>query len=38
MSACYDLDMVMHISANEQIRMTPEIAKQNSPFLSPAAR
>ncbi|MDH3442930.1 MAG: alpha/beta hydrolase [Deltaproteobacteria bacterium] len=33
MSGVHDLDMVMHISANEQIRMTPEIAKQNSPLL-----
>jgi arylformamidase len=33
MSGVYDLDMVMHVSANEQIRMTPEIAKQNSPLL-----
>ena len=35
MSGVYDLDMVMHVSPNEQIRMTPEIAKQNSPFLHP---
>jgi arylformamidase len=35
MSGVHDLDMVMHVSANEQIRMTPEIAKQNSPFLHP---
>jgi len=35
MSGVYDLDMVMHISANEQIGMTPEIAKQNNTFLSP---
>jgi arylformamidase len=33
MSGVYDLDMVMHVSANEQIRMTPEIALQNSPLL-----
>jgi arylformamidase len=37
MSGVHDLDMVMHISANEEIRMTPEIAKQNSPFLNPPA-
>ncbi|HEX2229870.1 MAG TPA: alpha/beta hydrolase [Candidatus Binatia bacterium] len=37
MSGVHDLDMVMHISANEEIRMTPEIAKQNSPFLKPPA-
>jgi arylformamidase len=34
-SGVYDLDMVMHVSANEQIRMTPEIAKQNSPLSHP---
>jgi arylformamidase len=25
--------MVMHISANQEIRMTPEIARQNNPLL-----
>jgi arylformamidase len=35
MSGVHDLDMVMHISANEEIRMTPEIAQQNSPLLHP---
>ena len=35
MSGVHDLDMVMHIGANEEIRMTPEIAKDNSPFLNP---
>ncbi|MGH7826178.1 MAG: alpha/beta hydrolase [Candidatus Binatia bacterium] len=34
-SGVYDLDMVMHVSPNEQIRMTPEIAKENSPFFHP---
>lgn len=34
-SGVYDLDMVMQISVNEQVRMTPEIARQNSPFLHP---
>ena len=34
-SGVYDLDMVMKISVQEQVRMTPEIAKQNSPFLTP---
>jgi arylformamidase len=34
-SGVYDLDMVMHVSPNEQIRMTPEIAKANNPFLHP---
>ncbi len=32
-SGVYDLDMVMQISVNEQVRMTPEIARENSPFL-----
>jgi arylformamidase len=35
MSGVHDLEMVMHISANEQIRMTPEIARQNGPLLHP---
>jgi arylformamidase len=35
MSGVHDLDMVMHISANEEIRMVPETAKANSPFLNP---
>jgi arylformamidase len=34
-SGVYDLDMVMKISVQEQVRMTPEVAKQNSPFLNP---
>ena len=34
-SGVYDLDMVMKISVQEQVRMTPEIAKSNSPFLNP---
>jgi arylformamidase len=34
-SGVYDLDMVMRVSPNEQIRMTPEIANENSPFLHP---
>jgi arylformamidase len=34
-SGVYDLDMVMEISVQEEVRMTPEIAKQNSPFLTP---
>jgi arylformamidase len=33
-SGVYDLDMVMEISVQEEVRMTPEIAKQNSPFLN----
>jgi arylformamidase len=35
MSGVHDLDMVMHISANEQIQMTAEVAEQNSPFRHP---
>jgi arylformamidase len=35
MSGVHDLDMVMHISANEEIRMVPETAKANSPLLNP---
>jgi arylformamidase len=34
-SGVYDLDMVMKISVQEQVRMTPELAKQNNPFLNP---
>jgi len=34
-SGVYDLDMVMQISVNEQVRMTQEIARENSPFLHP---
>jgi arylformamidase len=34
-SGVYDLDMVMQISVQEQVRMTPELAKQYSPFLNP---
>ncbi len=34
-SGVYDLDMVMKISVQEQVRMTPEVAKLNSPFLNP---
>ncbi len=33
-SGVYDLDMVMKISVQEQVRMTPAVAKQNSPFLN----
>lgn len=34
-SGVYDLDMVMKISVQEQARLTPELAKENSPFLNP---
>lgn len=32
-SGVFDLDMVMRISVQEQVRMTPQAAKANSPFL-----
>ncbi len=35
MSGVMDLDMVMHVSVNGDIRMTPEIARANSPLLHP---
>jgi arylformamidase len=34
-SGVHDLEMVMHVSINQEIRMTPEIAKANSPLLHP---
>ena len=34
-SGVYDLDMVIEISVQEQVRMTSEIARQNNPFLHP---
>ena len=34
-SGVFDLDMVMTISVQEQVRMTSEIAKLNSPFKNP---
>ncbi|MSP39979.1 MAG: alpha/beta hydrolase [Deltaproteobacteria bacterium] len=34
-SGVFDLDMVMKISVQQQVHMTPEIAKLNSPFLNP---
>jgi arylformamidase len=34
-SAVHDLEMVMHVSINQEIRMTPEIARANSPLLHP---
>jgi arylformamidase len=34
-SGVFDLDMVMKISVQEQVRMTPEDAKLNSPLLNP---
>jgi arylformamidase len=34
-SGVYDLEVVMRISVQEQVRMTPDVAKQNSPLLLP---
>ena len=34
-SGVFDLKMVMKISVQEQVRMTPEVAKLNSPFENP---
>jgi len=34
-SGVYDLEMVMRISVQEQVRMGPEVARQQSPFLNP---
>ncbi len=35
MSGVYDLDMVMRISVQEEVRLTPEMAQKNNPFLHP---
>jgi arylformamidase len=34
-SGVYDLDMVMRVSVQEQVRLTPELARKNSPFHHP---
>lgn len=34
-SGVYDLDAVLHLKVNEEIRLTPAMAKENSPFLHP---
>ena len=34
-SGVYDLDAVIHVSVNEEIRLNPETARENSPFLHP---
>lgn len=34
-SGVFDLDMVMKISVQEQVKLTPEAAKLNSPLLNP---
>ena len=31
----YDLDAVLHIGVNAEIRLTPEAARENSPLLHP---
>jgi len=35
MSGVYDLDMVMRISVQEEVRLTPELVRENNPFLHP---
>jgi arylformamidase len=35
MSGVMDLDMVMYVSVNAEIRMTPETARENSPLSHP---
>lgn len=34
-SGVYDLNAVLHVDVNEDIRLTPESARENSPFLHP---
>ena len=34
-SGVYDLDAVLHVSVNEQIRLNPDTARENSPFIHP---
>ncbi len=34
-SGVYDLEMVIRIGINDEIRMTPELVNENSPFLHP---
>ncbi len=34
-SGVYDLDAVLHVSVNEQIRLNPHTARENSPFIHP---
>jgi arylformamidase len=34
-SGVYDVEMVMQISVQEQVRLTPEVAGENSPFIHP---
>ena len=35
MSGVYDLDMVMRISVQEEVRLTPDLVRENNPFLHP---
>jgi len=35
MSGVFDLDMVMRISVQEEVRLTPEMVRENDPFLHP---
>ena len=34
-SGVYDLDAVLHVNVNKEIRLNPERARANSPFLHP---
>ena len=34
-SGVYDLDAVLHVTVNSEIRLTPDSARENSPFLHP---
>ncbi len=34
-SGVYDLDAVLHVNVNKEIRLNPETARENSPFLHP---
>jgi arylformamidase len=35
LSGVFDLDMVMHIGVQEEVQMTPEMARENSPLVHP---
>lgn len=35
MSGVYDLDMVMRIGVQEEVRLTPDLVRENNPFLHP---
>ncbi len=34
-SGVYDLDAVLHVGVNSQIRLTPQTARENSPLINP---